>query len=251
MKRLSAALFLLCCVIGAKAQYCEPTFSNGCGLWNNQTIVIGDIDWTLDLTDCAISDYTDLSTEITPGVPTPMLVTNGHWCGCAVWVDLNHNSAFEANENLFYNYTGGDPSYDYNFDLTLPAGTPVGSYRMRVIAGWGSDGVTVGNNGYGPCGTYMYGNFDDFTLEVAASGVQQPVATTLIVGPNPTSGQVIINAPVDRIRISALDGRDLGEVRGVREGNATIIDLGAYTDGAYLLSCFTGTVRRTVRVVKN
>ena len=139
MKHISAALLLLSCMFSAKAQYCVPTFSFGCSQWNNQTVVIGDINWSLDATDCSISDYTDMSTEIVPGVATPMLVTNGHWCGCAVWVDLNNNQAFEANENLFYNYTGGDPSFDYNFDITLPAGTPVGSYRMRVVAGWGSD----------------------------------------------------------------------------------------------------------------
>lgn len=251
MKQLSTVLLFCCFAFMATAQYCEPTFSNGCFNWTNEVIVIGDIDWSRDAKDCALSDYTDLSTAITPGVPTPMLVTNGHWCGCAVWVDLNNDQAFDASENLYHTYVGGDPTYDYSFNLTIPDGTPTGSYRMRVIAGWGSDGVTVGANGYGPCGAYQYGNFDDFTLEVEASGIAESAGDMLTLGPNPTSGLVSIKGQVDRVRISAIDGRDLGELRGVGEGNATIIDLGAYTDGAYLLTCYTGAVRRTVRVVKN
>ncbi|MBK9765222.1 MAG: hypothetical protein IPO87_18275 [Flavobacteriales bacterium] len=63
---------------------------------------------------------------------------------------------------------------------------------MRIISPWGSDGV-ASTNGFGPCGEYQYGNFDDFTATVTAPiGIGENNATSLVVGPNPTAGQFSI-----------------------------------------------------------
>ena len=99
----------------------------------------------------------------------------GVWCGAAVWVDFDNSYSFEDTENLYYIYVGGDPSYTYDFTIPVPAGTPTGSYRLRVVTPWGSDGFLSSNtNGYGPCGDYQYGNFIDFTLNViGATGIDQ------------------------------------------------------------------------------
>jgi hypothetical protein len=54
---------------------------SGCGLWTNQAVNIGTIDWSLGATDCAVRDYTSLSTDLGAGVPIPMTVTSGNWTG--------------------------------------------------------------------------------------------------------------------------------------------------------------------------
>jgi len=103
-----------------------------------------------------------------------MTVVNGDWCGCAVWVDLNNDNDFDdAGENLYTIYTANALN-TYSFNITVPSGTSNGLHQMRVIACWGSDGVTVSPNGYGPCGTYQYGNYDDFTLNVGGAPVCLP-----------------------------------------------------------------------------
>jgi hypothetical protein len=159
--------------------YCSPSFVNSCFSWSNQSIGLDSINWTL--TDCTLSDFTSMSTTVTPGDSVAMSVTSGDWCGCSVWIDFNQDFAFDTIENLFHNYNGNQ-TYTYNFYIHIPPGLPPGSYRMRVLAGWGSDGYTEGSgNGWGPCGSYQYGNFDDFTINVAGGCVVAAVASDTVV----------------------------------------------------------------------
>jgi hypothetical protein len=120
-----------------------------------------------------------------------MTVTNGVYCGCSVWVDLNSDGDFDdLDENLYSLYTA-NATNTYNFNITIPAATPNGLYRMRVIASWGADGVTVGANGYGACGAYQYGNYDDFTLNVG--GVAPCAAPTGLAANSITSSGATIS----------------------------------------------------------
>jgi hypothetical protein len=257
MRNLSTFALLSLLSFSTHAQnYCSPTFVNGCALWRNQSISIGSIDWTLGVTDCAVSDYTSLVTDITPGVPTPMIVVNGNWCGCAVWVDLDQSTSFEDSENLYYTYVGGDPSYTYDFDITIPANTPPGQYRMRVIAPWGSDGVSVGANGYGPCGAYQYGNFDDFTLNVSGNtGIASTaISNAMIVGPNPTEGLVTIDTKglglVQRAVIWSVDGRRMMELPLAQQTGPVQLDLTTLPAGLYTVQCIADGASYTVQVIK-
>jgi len=186
-------LLLVCCNIFPKnvnAQtYCTPTFANGCFNWANQTINVNTLSWSLGFTDCSISDYTSMSTTLTAGTGYTMSVYSGYFTGCSVWVDWNNDGNFdEAGENMFHSYEApASGYYTYTFTLTPPCATPTGSYRMRVIAGWGTDGygpglssasyTSCGCNGYGSCGGYQYGNYDDFTINV--TGIPCPPPTTL------------------------------------------------------------------------
>lgn len=240
------------------AQYCSPTFTNGCLLWRNQEVNIGTIGWTLGASDCLLSDYTAQSTVLTPGVAAPMTVASGNWTGCAVWVDLNNNAAFEDSENLFYSYVGGDPSYTYSFSITLPIGTPAGSYRMRVVAPWGSDGFLDTNvNGYGPCGSYQYGNFDDFTVIVSGTGVAGPIDDRhagLVLAPNPCTDLVNVTAPGDDplegILILGTDGRLLKAFPLASAMRTAIIDLTELAPGTYVVRSLGGGSVWTTRVTK-
>ncbi|MFM7729410.1 MAG: GEVED domain-containing protein, partial [Flavobacteriales bacterium] len=152
-KHISLIAILIACVQNLCAQYCSPTFANGCFGWNNKTVVLGSINWALGSSACATSDYTALSTAVSPGQTLPMTVSNGAWCGTGVWVDFNSDFAFDDTENLYHSY---QPSslQTYNFNITIPANTPSGSYRMRVVAGWGTDCFdNTSTNGYGACGS--------------------------------------------------------------------------------------------------
>lgn len=244
MKRLPTLALLSLSFLGAQAQYCSPTFLNGCALWGTQQISIGSIDWSIGISDCTVSDYTSIATTITPGVPTAMSVTNGNWCGCAVWIDLDQSQSFEDTENMYYIYVGGDPSYTYDFNITLPANTPPGSYRMRVISPWGSDGVSVGANGYGPCGSYQYGNFEDFTLSVVGSvGIDAVEAqhASALIAPNPTEGAITFDPGASdmarTVYVLSTDGRRVME-KAISAGAGVVqLDLGALPAGLYQVQC--------------
>lgn len=252
---------LLTALIGfaasVNAQYCSPTFQNGCFNWNTMSVSIGTLAWALNGDDCSLSDQTALTTSIVAGEPTAMAVESGVWCGCAVWVDLDGNGSFEDTENLYTIYVGGSPSHIYDFDLTIPAGTPAGSHRMRVISPWGSDGVSVGDNGYGPCGDYQYGNFEDFILNVTpASSIRTPGGNTAayVASPNPTNGRVKVSGPGffsanDRFTLEGIDGRAVGTWT-TTGAEVLDLDLGNLPAGTYVLRNASNAYRQPLRLVK-
>jgi hypothetical protein len=186
---LSALLLLVCSnllINNAGAQtYCTPTFTNGCdgfNPWHNNSISLNTLSWTIGSTSCTTYDYTSMSTTLVAGTTYTMTVASGVYTGCTVWIDLNDNGSFEdPGENFYHSYVAGPGGYEtYTFPITIPACSPAGTHRMRVLAGWGTDGYDVSTNGYGSCGTitYSYGNFDDFTLHVTPAACDTPVALT-------------------------------------------------------------------------
>lgn len=188
-----------------------------------------------------------------------MTVENGVWCGCAVWVDLDNNEAFEEEENLYYQYVGGDPSYVYEFVITIPEGTSSGAHRMRVISPWGSDGfLSTNTNGFGPCGAYQYGNFDDFTINVTGSGIGmdelRKANAHLTASPNPTQGLVTVTmddaAPVDRIAVWSTDGRLVQQKSFAERTVSAQVDLCELPIGMYMVQCFSESGVRTLQVAR-
>ena len=187
-------IFFLARTVSAQT-YCSPAFAYGCTLWSNQAITLGTINWTLVPYYCDVSDYTSMSTALNAGSSYQMDVTNGNWCGCGVWVDFNQDFAFDTTEALFHLYTALETN-NFSFQITIPSNVPTGSYRMRVIAGWGTDCYSVSANGYGPCGSYQYGNFDDFTLDI------QGIATEVSNIDASSSFQIFPNPATDYFTIS-------------------------------------------------
>ena len=229
-KHFIIAAMLMAFVQTAFAQYCSPTFLNGCFGWNTKSVVLGSINWSLGSTACATSDYTALSTVVSPGQTLLMTVTNGAWCGAGVWVDFNSDFAFDDSENLYHSY---QPSalQTYSFNITIPADVAPGSYRMRVIAGWGTDCFdNTSTNGYGACGSYQYGSFQDFTIQVVASDLCN-AAGNVIVYANYDGGALNINVDQDipDLRIGICTYEDCAvNITGAYASNVTEVIYAGY-----------------------
>lgn len=251
LKRYSfLSLILIAPVVALAQAYCVPTFDNGCFNWQSMNISMGGIDWESDGT-CTNFDHTATVITVGAGTTSPMVVENGVWCGVSVWVDLNSNFSFEPYELLFNEYNGNEPSRVHEFEITVPAVTPTGDYRLRVISHWGSDGVTS-DNGTGPCGPYSYGNYDEFTLHVENTiSIAENAVAPLIVGPNPTSGQFSVRSEIgmERVTVSSIDGRIVVDQRAANTKNA-ILDLSAQPAGIYQMRCESEKATQVVRVVK-
>ncbi|MDQ3101023.1 MAG: T9SS type A sorting domain-containing protein [Bacteroidota bacterium] len=239
------------------AQYCTPTFPNGCFSWQNQQVTVADLDWITDGV-CEDGDRTELVATMVAGEPTPMSVRSGTWTGCAVWIDLNNDLEFSDAENMHYEYVGGDPDYTYNFTITIPMFLPAGQYRMRVIAGWGSDGfLSTNTNGFGPCGDYQYGNYNDFTILVEASTGISSIGDgehDLKAWPNPITDFTTIEADasdhIQRINVWNSDGRLVREIPFSLPMQRVTVDLSDLPAGLYHLNCVTDHGTRIIRRVK-
>ena len=246
--------FLLTVTIAQSQNYCAPVFSYGCYSWTNQNITLDSIHWVVDPYYCEISDYTALSTTLSAGTTYPMQVGNGNWCGCGVWIDFNQDEAFDTTENLFHSYQANEIN-SYNFGITVPANTPPGAYRMRVIAGWGTDCYTPSANGFGPCGIYQYGNHDDFTVHVSniGTGVTDPRGTlsTFEVVPNPASTYARVTIKDGRsgiLQVTSLLGQLIQTFTVSRENE--MLDISSIPSGIYLLHFDDGMNRQSMKWLK-
>lgn len=233
------------------AQYCNPSFANGCFNWYTQAVDIADIGWVAD--DCNEWDFTALSADVSPGIAEALYVTNANWCGCAVWVDLDNSGVFDEDE-VMYSLYGSMETAIYEIDLLIPLGTSAGPHRMRIISGWGTDGVNVGDNGYGPCGSYQYGNHVDMTLNVLPlSGIaERSVGVAVLASANPTPGVVRITAPhpVQQVRVHSMDGKLVMEQNMAMRSGMVDLDIAHLPPAMYMLECVAPEQRSQVRVVK-
>ena len=234
-------------------------FANGCFNWRILNVNVGSINWALGSNACADNDYTNVTTSLNAGSSYPMAVTSGVWCGCSVWIDFDQNEIFDAGENMFHNYTGDDPSYTYSFNLDIPSNVATGSYRMRVIGAWGSDGFTVGGvNGFGPCGSFQYGNFNDFTVNVIGTPVGIPdlsekTMNNLVVSPNPASSYVTILLNAYKggeatLQLTDMAGKIMRTIQVTKDKEE--LDFGSYSKGIYFLRYIDGVHNQNIRIVK-
>ncbi len=105
-----------------------------------------------------------LSIELTAGYPGGSSYTE-NW---SVWIDLDGNGAFDAAERLF----SGSGVGTVSGTIDLPAGAIAGSTGLRISMRWGSAATD-------PCGTFTYGEVEDYTI-VLPEGGGDPVLAELL-----------------------------------------------------------------------
>ncbi|MBX2972800.1 MAG: hypothetical protein KF797_06845, partial [Flavobacteriales bacterium] len=108
--------------------------------------------------NAAYSDHTNMSVTASANTTFNYSVAYvGGSNGVRVWVDWDNNLQFDAGELMSTAANGASPRTG---SVTVPNGTPSGSYRMRVRAAWN----TVPSSA---CGNESYGEAEDYTLVVA------------------------------------------------------------------------------------
>jgi PKD repeat protein len=141
------------------------------------------------------SDFTYMTANLIEGESASVLLTPGftgssyteYW---RIWIDYNMDSDFEdSGEQVF----SGSGSSNVSGSFTVPSGTSGVITRMRVSMSYSS---------YPPyCGTFTYGEVEDYTVEISGGVVDPPVAdftasdTTINVGDSVTFTDLSTNNP--------------------------------------------------------
>jgi hypothetical protein len=84
----------------------------------------------------------------------------GGTVGFSFWIDWNNDLVFDASEKEFN--TTGYSNGPFTGTITVPAGTALGNYRMRITADWNA------SNPNNPCANASRAEFEDYTLSVVA-----------------------------------------------------------------------------------
>src|SRR5690606_28819750 len=113
--------------------------------------------------------YSNYSTQVVSqfegGAPVNFTITSvTGTIGMGIWIDWNNDMDFSDDGEQVYNSQGYDNPGTGT--INIPAGTPVGNYRMRVVGNW----LTGTPSPCGNLGNAGYGEAEDYTFAV----IEQP-----------------------------------------------------------------------------
>lgn len=147
-----------------------PTSVDGSGITNvtfGQTEVVNNT--THPTSQPYYGNYTDQIGDAAAGTSVTVDVTyaTGYTYGTVIWVNWNNDVEFTDNEVVFAGTSTNTNPTTLSCTFTIPANTPVGTYKMRI---GGADSqfdnaITNGSN-YNPCLNSYYTIYEDYTLSV-------------------------------------------------------------------------------------
>jgi len=200
--------------------YCMPKFTDGCSYY-----WIGINDFIVDgvnynpSSGCSSGGMSLLATSTqtlaigqTYNFTLNLLLANGKEVQAAVWIDLNKDGSFDANEKVFT--TTEETRQHISGTFSIPRGiVPVARTRMRVILNFKYAPTD-------PCGEYTWGETEEYFINIISNGPCQQDVALLAPNNNMLSGINTIQAAAANGHISASN---------VVSGNSTKITFQART----------------------
>src|SRR5690554_642221 len=148
--------------------YCTPVYTNGCSNGAKITVfetadAILNINNETGTTSCGVNGYDNFS-NLSAAAPEDMTVAftvgiGSYSAGVKIWIDWNTNGVFEASELVSESAATIATGGTYTGNFTVPTGTPLGDYRIRVRA---VEGTTT----FDACSSQSYGETEDYTFTV-------------------------------------------------------------------------------------
>src|SRR5690606_20070503 len=199
----------------------------------------------------ALEDFTNIEGTVHRGSSYTVALegnTDGNWTNYfTLWIDLNQDGEWTSDEMFeigsISNSTGTDGKQATR-TITIPAGTPMGTTKMRVIKNFGSSPTN-------PCGTYSFGQGEDYTIIIDdIIGVDDLNNTVFSYYPNPAKDVLNITADRDIQSVTAYNvlGQQVLNQKNIVNGK---VDVSALTTGAYMFRVtFENGETETFKVLK-
>ncbi|WP_308006684.1 reprolysin-like metallopeptidase [uncultured Chryseobacterium sp.] len=191
-------------------------------------------------------NFTSVSTNVTRGSAyslsiTPIWTSTKYNEAYAVYIDYNRDGDFADSGELAWSKTGSTTS-PVTGSITIPSTATVGTTRMRVMMQYSSVPTSS-------CGTYTYGQVEDYTLNIVSSGRgnildTKDMITDIRVYPNPAKDILnISNTTNEEYKIFDMGGKLINS--GKLERGA--VNVSGLIKGAYMIQI--GEVSK--RFIKN
>lgn len=233
--------------------YCSPSYTSGCTSWRITQVTIpqAGFDNTFAAGTCISGrDRTSISMNLSTGVSYNINVTTMGWIACGMAIDFNKDGDFDdTGEALFLPAYIANATQTYSGTFTIPNSVAVGTYRMRIWNRLANSGD--GTPAQSPCGTYAYGTWTDYTVNIlgplATSEVTKSVAK---IYPNPVSDVLNIEGKntIESVQIYDANGKLIKTV-SPKENNASV-NLSDLVPGAYTANVKNSKENQTIKFIK-
>ncbi|MEY8759629.1 M4 family metallopeptidase [Chryseobacterium tongliaoense] len=198
-------------------------------------------------------DFTSVVGNVTKGSSYAITITP-YWSSVkyseayAVYIDFNGDGDFTDAGELAWSKAASTTS-PVSGNITIPTTAATGDTRMRVIMKYSSLPTSA-------CGTFNYGQVEDYTLRIAASGAISSLTSDILADNNTIS--VYPNPVNDVINIKSRSGLEfryqlvdsLGKVVLSGETKSQSVNVGSLLPGVYVLSLDNGKEKSTQKIIK-
>lgn len=191
-------------------------------------------------------NFTSVSTNVTRGSAyslsiTPVWTSTVYSEAYAVYIDYNGDGDFADSGELAWSKTGSTTT-PVTGSITIPSTATVGTTRMRVMMQYSSVPTSS-------CGTYTYGQVEDYTLNIVSAGRgnvldTKDMITDIRLYPNPVKDVLnVSNTTNEDYKIFDMGGKLINSGK-LERGSANVSGL---IKGAYMIQI--GEVSK--RFIKN
>lgn len=179
-------------------------------------------------------NFTSISTNVTRGNTytisvTPVWTSTVYNEAYAVYIDYNGDGDFTDSGELAWSKTGSTTSPAIG-SITIPASASLGTTRMRVMMKYSTAPTS-------PCGSYTYGQVEDYTLNIISSGKEdvldaKDLITDIKLYPNPVKDILSVsNTTSEEYKIFDMGGKLINSGK-LERGSVNVSHL---VKGAYMI----------------
>lgn len=212
--------------------YCIPSSTSSSSYVDNFTTSGGSQNISNLASGFTAGGYLNASAQVVESYETGSFDFNativGGTVGFAIWIDWNNNLIFEAGEKVYNTtaYSNGP----FSGTITVPGGTALGNYRMRITTDWNA------SNPNNPCAAAARAEFEDYTVTV--SNPPACLVPNTIIASNITSNSVDLSwtdgsggLQFDYEYVIQAPGTGEPTVAGAQVGDVTVIGEGFDING--------------------
>ncbi|MDR2204582.1 MAG: GEVED domain-containing protein [Flavobacteriaceae bacterium] len=226
------------------AVYCEPNLNctDGDLILN---VSFEEIDNSTTCSPNGYGDYTNMVANVEAGETYTLYVTvgDGWYEHVGMWIDFGNDGIFDPSD--YFGEIGiGGQGVTTQGDITIPAGTPDGNYRMRIQA---YAGPLTGD----PCmnNPLDFGEYEDYTVHVGALATAETNKGKIVVYPNPVTDILKISDVKDVKSIIVVDMT--GRMVKTFSTATAELNLSNLSSGAYIVNLrMTNGETQSVKVIK-